>query len=58
MNKNGFFTAVTTLLVLCWAILPAQAALPKNFDISDNYYNGLTLAQHLSEIMNFREEIL
>ncbi|BAW28793.1 MAG: COG1361 S-layer family protein [Methanosarcina thermophila] len=39
MNKNGFFTAVTTLLVLCWAILPAQAALPKNFDISDNYYN-------------------
>lgn len=39
MNKNGFFTAVTTLLVLCWAILPAQAALPKNFDISENYYN-------------------
>jgi len=38
MNKNGFFIAVTTLLILCWAILPAQAALPENFDISENYY--------------------
>lgn len=38
MNKNGFFVAVTTLLILCWAVLPAQAALPKNFDISDNFY--------------------
>lgn len=39
MNKNGLFIAVTTLLILCWAILPAQAALPENFDISENYYN-------------------
>lgn len=38
MNKNGFFIAVTTLLLLCWAVLPAQAALPENFDISENYY--------------------
>jgi hypothetical protein len=39
MNKNGFFTAVTILLILCWAAFPAQAALPENFDISENYYN-------------------
>ncbi|AYK15370.1 MAG: COG1361 S-layer family protein [Methanosarcina flavescens] len=39
MNKNGFSIAVTTLLVLCWVILPAQAALPENFDISENYYS-------------------
>ena len=38
MNKNGFFVAVTALLVLCWGILPVQAALPENFDISDNFY--------------------
>ncbi len=38
MNKNGFFIAVTTLLILCCAVLPAQAALPENFDISENYY--------------------
>jgi len=38
MNKNGFFTTVTTLLILCFAVLPAQAALPENFDISENYY--------------------
>jgi hypothetical protein len=38
MNKNGFFIAVTTLLILCSAVLPAQAALPENFDISENYY--------------------
>ena len=38
MNKNGFFIAVTTLLILCGVILPAQAALPENFDISENYY--------------------
>ncbi|RXA21301.1 hypothetical protein EQO05_02445 [Methanosarcina sp. MSH10X1] len=39
MNKNGCFVAVTTLLILCWATFPAQAALPENFDISENYYN-------------------
>ncbi len=39
MNKNGLFATVTTLLILCSAVLPAQAALPKNFDISENYYN-------------------
>lgn len=38
MNKNGFFATITTLLILCSAALPAQAALPKNFDISENYY--------------------
>ena len=38
MNKNGFFTTVTTLLILCSLVLPAQAALPENFDISENYY--------------------
>jgi len=38
MNKNGSFIAVTTLLILCCAVLPAQAALPQNFDISNNYY--------------------
>jgi hypothetical protein len=38
MNKNGFFTAVTALLVFCFAVLPVQAALPENFDISKNYY--------------------
>jgi len=39
MNKNGLLATVTTLLILCSAVLPAQAALPKNFDISENYYN-------------------
>ncbi len=39
MNKNGLFTTVITLLILCSAVLPAQAALPENFDISENYYN-------------------
>ncbi len=39
MSKNGLFTTVITLLILCSAVLPAQAALPKNFDISENYYN-------------------
>lgn len=39
MNKNGLFTTITTLLILCSAVLPAQAAFPKNFDISENYYN-------------------
>ncbi|MGB9927276.1 MAG: COG1361 S-layer family protein [Methanosarcina sp.] len=38
MNKNGFFTAFITLLILCSTTLPAQAALPENFDISENYY--------------------
>lgn len=38
MNKNGLFITVTTLLILCSAVLPAQAALPENFDISENYY--------------------
>jgi len=38
MNKNGFFATITALLILCSAALPAQAALPKNFDISENYY--------------------
>jgi len=38
MNKNGLFITVTTLLILCSAGLPAQAALPENFDISENYY--------------------
>lgn len=38
MNKNGFFIVVTALLILCWAILPVQASLPENFDISENYY--------------------
>lgn len=39
MNKNGLLATVTTLLILCSAVLPVQAALPKNFDISENYYN-------------------
>ncbi|WP_269848720.1 COG1361 S-layer family protein [Methanosarcina horonobensis] len=39
MNKNGLFATITTLLILCSAALPAQAAFPKNFDISENYYN-------------------
>lgn len=38
MNKNGFFTTFITLLILCSTTLPAQAALPENFDISENYY--------------------
>jgi hypothetical protein len=38
MNKNGLFITVTTLLILCSAVLPAQAAVPENFDISENYY--------------------
>lgn len=38
MSKNGFFTAVTALLILCFAFLPVQAALPQSFDISKNYY--------------------
>jgi len=38
MNKNGFFATITALLILCSAALPAQAAFPKNFDISENYY--------------------
>jgi len=38
MNKNGFFTTFTTLLILCSLVLPAQAALQENFDISENYY--------------------
>ena len=38
MNKNGFFTTVIAFLILCSAVLPAQAALPENFDISKNYY--------------------
>ena len=38
MNKTGIFAAATALLVLCLAALPAQAALPENFDISSNYY--------------------
>jgi hypothetical protein len=37
MNKNGFFTVIA-FLILCFAALPAQAALPENFDISKNYY--------------------
>jgi hypothetical protein len=39
MNKNGLFITVTTLLILCWAVFPAQAAVPDNFDISKNYYS-------------------
>ncbi|AKB17077.1 MULTISPECIES: COG1361 S-layer family protein [unclassified Methanosarcina] len=39
MNKNGLFATAITLLILCSVVLPAQAALPKNFDISENYYN-------------------
>jgi hypothetical protein len=39
MNKNGLLSTVTTLLILCAAVLPAQAAMPKSFDISENYYN-------------------
>lgn len=38
MNKKGIFAAVTTLLILGLAALPAQAAIPENFDISNNYY--------------------
>ncbi|WP_255334200.1 COG1361 S-layer family protein [Methanosarcina sp. KYL-1] len=38
MNKKGIFTAATALLILGLAALPVQAALPENFDISDNYY--------------------
>lgn len=38
-NKNGLFITVTTLLILCWAVFPAQAAVPDNFDISENYYS-------------------
>ena len=38
MNKNGLFITVTTLLILCSAVLPAQASLPENFDISENFY--------------------
>jgi hypothetical protein len=38
MNKNGFFATIIALLILCSAALPAQAALPENFDISENYY--------------------
>ncbi|WP_440946161.1 COG1361 S-layer family protein [Methanosarcina sp. T3] len=38
MNKNGLFATITALLILCSAALPAQAALPENFDISENYY--------------------
>ena len=39
MNKNGLLATIITLLILCSAALPAQAAMPKNFDISENYYN-------------------
>ncbi|MDM7918179.1 MAG: hypothetical protein QUS12_03335, partial [Methanosarcina sp.] len=39
MNKNGLLATVTTLLILFSAVLPVQAAFPKNFDISENYYN-------------------
>ncbi len=39
MNKNGLFITVTTLLILCWAVFPAQATVPDNFDISKNYYS-------------------
>ena len=38
MSKNGFFTAVPALLILCLAVLPVQAAFPQSFDISKNYY--------------------
>jgi hypothetical protein len=38
MNKKGIFAAATALLILGLAALPAQATLPDNFDISDNYY--------------------
>ncbi|HIH95797.1 TPA: hypothetical protein HA338_17925 [Methanosarcina acetivorans] len=38
MNKNGLFTTITALLILCSAALPVQAAFPENFDISENYY--------------------
>jgi len=38
-TKNGLFITVTTLLILCWAVFPAQAAIPDNFDISKNYYS-------------------
>lgn len=38
MNKKGIFAAATVLLILGLAALPAQAALPENFDISSNYY--------------------
>lgn len=38
MSKNGLFAAVTTFLIICSAVLPAQAAFPENFDISKNYY--------------------
>lgn len=39
MNKKRFFATITALLLLCSAALPAQAAFPENFDISENYYN-------------------
>ena len=38
MSKNGLFATVTTLLIICSAVLPAQAAFPEHFDISKNYY--------------------
>jgi hypothetical protein len=38
MNKNGLFITVTTLLILCFAVLPVQASFPENFDISENFY--------------------
>jgi len=38
MNKKGIFAAAAALLILGLAALPAQAALPENFDISSNYY--------------------
>ena len=38
MSKNGFFTAVPALLILCLVVLPVQAAFPQSFDISKNYY--------------------
>lgn len=38
MNKNGLFATITALLILCSVVLPAQAAFPENFDISENYY--------------------
>lgn len=39
MNKNGLFITVTTLLLLCWAVFPVQAATAENFDFSKNYYS-------------------